>query len=121
MVQLQSATRRRNDDMRCNDNFLGFSANDLVVCIAATRTTTTHWKDSGCVIAGSHDTVQMTREVLLTIQQGRNILNDVKACECNARATLPATQPVGQPSNSNPNWSAFEFQPRLSDSIGARV
>ena len=38
-----------------------------------------------------------------------------------ARATLPATQPVGQRSNSNPNWSAFEFQPRLSDSIRARV
>ena len=30
-----------------------------------------------------------------------------------ARATLPATPPVGQRSNSNPNWSAFEFQPQL--------
>ena len=41
--------------------------------------------------------------------------------EKNTRATLPATQPVGQRSNSNPNWSAFKFQPRLSDSIRARV
>jgi len=45
--------------MSCNDNFLGLSANDIVVCIAATRTTTTHWKDSVCVIGGSHATIQM--------------------------------------------------------------
>jgi len=38
-----------------------------------------------------------------------------------ARATLPATPPVGHRSNSNPNWSPFEFQPRLTDLIRARV